>query len=217
MARNAVCQVCSCGETHNDVQSSLKIGPGIIDNLGRFLKQLPLNASCIVLCDENTYTAAGQRVLQQLKQTGRSVQLLKFVRIDSLTADEYALGELMLALSTRPDFLIGVGSGTISDLVRYGAYIAQVPFVLVATAASMDGYSSVVAPLIQHGAKKTFTAKEPLVIYGDTDVLAKAPSEMIVAGIGDLLGKMVAKADWKLSHQLTGEPHCPVIQQQVDK
>lgn len=210
-------QACPCGVMHREVRSTVQVGPGILDDVASLVQRLPVGSSCLLVCDQNTYEAAGKWVVLQLEQAGKRVQMLQYVRKGPLTADAYALGELAFELSAKPDFLVGVGSGTISDLVRYTAHIVGVPFILIATAPSMDGYASTVAPLVQKGSKRTFLAKEPLAIVGDTDVLANAPPYMIVAGVGDLLGKFIAKADWKLGHRITGEPYCPVIQEQVDQ
>ena len=62
----------------------------------------------------------------------------------------------------------------------------------------MDGYASNVAPLIIKDTKTTYEVGRPKAIIGDTDILAQAPAEMIRAGIGDMLGKYVCLADWKL-------------------
>jgi len=147
---------------------------------------------------------------------GIEFEELVFQREGHLVNDEHSLGELTLALHNRPSFIIGIGSGTLSDMIRYSAYITGVPFFLIPTAPSMDGYASSVAPLISGGGKVTFSAKAPLGIYADPSILRTAPLSMIEAGLGDLLGKLTAKADWLLSAALNGEPYCPVIQEKVD-
>jgi glycerol dehydrogenase-like iron-containing ADH family enzyme len=60
--------------------------------------------------------------------------------------------------------------------------------------------------------KTSKPAQYPLTILADTAVLAGAPLYLCHAGIGDMLGKYTALADWALSHELTGEyygnPRC---------
>ena len=51
--------------------------------------------------------------------------------------------------------LVAVGSGVITDIVRYAAHLSDVEFVSVPTAASMDGYASSVAALEIDGVKVT--------------------------------------------------------------
>lgn len=209
--------VCTCGQRHLQPQSIVRVGSGILDSMGAIIQELSLGGSCVLVCDGNTYEVAGSKVFEQLQAVGKDVQVLKFQRSENLVPNEQALGELFQALVSKPDFLIAVGSGTISDLTRYAAFIAGIPFVLVATAPSMDGYSSTVSSLVQHGTKQTFLGKEAFAILGDTRVLSEAPLHMIQSGAGDLLGKMISRADWKLSHLLTGEAHCASIQERVNQ
>ena len=51
----------------------------------------------------------------------------------------------------------------------------------------------------------------PKAIIADTDVLKNAPTEMIKAGYGDIVGKYSALCDWKLSAEVTGEYFCQYI------
>ena len=84
----------------------------------------------------------------------------------------------------------------------------SLPYYIVATAPSMDGYASTVAPLIRNNLKTTFECHAPYAIIADLDVVAKAPREMVAAGYGDVLGKYTCLADWKLSAIINGEYYC---------
>ncbi len=100
---------------------------------------------------------------------------------------------------------IAVGSGVITDIVRYASHAADREFISVPTAASMDGYSSSVAAMQVDGVKVTYPARAPRAIYADPRVLGAAPSVLTSAGIGDLLGKVTAGVDWLAAHLLYGE------------
>lgn len=102
--------------------------------------------------------------------------------------------------------LVAVGSGVITDIVRYAAHLDGRDFVSVPTAASMDGYASSVAALQIDGVKVTYPARAPVAILADPRVWASAPAESTRAGIGDLLAKATARVDWLASHLLYGEP-----------
>ena len=56
----------------------------------------------------------------------------------------------------------------------------------------MDGYASVVSPLICDGVKVTYDAVYPLAIVCDIDIMKQAPMRMLQAGLGDILGKYTA-------------------------
>ena len=47
--------------------------------------------------------------------------------------------------------------------------------------------------------------------------MKNAPMKMILAGYGDIIGKLTALADWKLSHEITGEYYCATIVKLVQK
>ena len=55
----------------------------------------------------------------------------------------------------------------------------------------------------------------PEIIVCDLDVLATAPMRLIASGVGDVLGKYIAKADWQLGQVINGEPCCPVCVEMV--
>ena len=67
------------------------------------------------------------------------------------------------------------------------------------------------------GKKISYKAVLPYAIVGDTDIMKKAPMRMIYAGYGDVIGKLTALADWKLSQEKTGEYYCDTIVKLVEK
>ena len=107
--------------------------------------------------------------------------------------------------------IVGIGSGVVSDLCKYVSFETHVPYIIVATAPSMDGYASTGAAMIAEGMKVTYSVGLPKAILAPTEVLQKAPMRMIQAGYGDIIGKFSALNDWKLSQCVNGEYFCPVI------
>ena len=107
--------------------------------------------------------------------------------------------------------MIAVGSGTIHDITRYCAYQLGVPFVSCPTAASVDGFCSSVSAMTWYGFKKTLTAVAPKIVVADLNVISKAPSYLAKSGFGDMVGKFVALADWKVAHIMTDEYFCNTI------
>ena len=61
-------------------------------------------------------------------------------------ADERTMMQVFVHTDTASDILISVGSGTLTDIVRFTAHIMRLPFVAMTTAPSMDGYASGGAP-----------------------------------------------------------------------
>jgi glycerol-1-phosphate dehydrogenase [NAD(P)+] len=153
----------------------------------------------LVVMDANTEVAAGARVASEL---GADVLRLPA----DLHATEDAAAQVLVQLRAKPHAgLVAVGSGTLTDIVRYAAHSAGRDFVSVPTAASMDGYSSSVAALERDGVKLTLPAGAPAAIFADPRIAAAAPIELTRAGIGDLLAKTTARVDWLAAHLLYGE------------
>jgi glycerol-1-phosphate dehydrogenase [NAD(P)+] len=80
-------------------------------------------------------------------------------------------------------------------------------FISVPTAPSVDGFTSIGAPMIIEGVKKTVYCHAPIAIFADLNTLCAAPQAMIAAGFGDMLGKYTSIADWRLGQLLWDEPY----------
>ncbi len=149
----------------------------------------------LVVMDVNTEAVAGARVARELDAES-------LVLPADLHATEDAAAQVRARLRSG---LVAVGSGTLTDIVRYAAHSAGCDFVSVPTAASMDGYASSVAAMERDGVKLTLPARAPAAIFADPRIAAAAPVELTRAGIGDLLAKTTARVDWLATHLLYGE------------
>jgi glycerol-1-phosphate dehydrogenase [NAD(P)+] len=121
-------------------------------------------------------------------------------------ADAHHLLRVLLVSDRADVTFLAVGSGTITDITRFVSHRTGSPFISVPTAPSVDGYTSMGAPLIVDGVKVTALAHAPLAIFADLAVLSSAPRRMIAAGFGDMLGKHTSVADWRLGHLLWDQP-----------
>jgi glycerol-1-phosphate dehydrogenase [NAD(P)+] len=167
------------------------------------LAQAGLGKSALLLADANTFAVLGQRVATAVAGvlTVRTLVLEGMPKPDMET-----VGKVAAAIGDA-DFLIAVGSGTINDLAKYAAHRANKPYVVFATAPSMNGYTSVNAAITEHGHKKSLPARAPVAAYFDLTVLSEAPARLIRSGFGDSLCRSTAQADWQLSHLLLGTPY----------
>ncbi|GAB6089280.1 iron-containing alcohol dehydrogenase [Spirochaeta dissipatitropha] len=157
---------------------------------------------CLV-SDANTRSAAGQRAESLLASSGIRVHRIDLGGKVQADADNFLL---LLSKLDNHSVIAACGSGTINDLCRYAAFRMNLPYFVIATAPSMDGYASHVSPITIHGVKQTFPAVIPDLVCADISVLKAAPFGMIQAGFGDMIGKITSLLDWKLSALLTGEP-----------
>lgn len=201
---------CACGKSHKVDIQAIRVGSGVIQELPGIVRDL--GASHIFLVADNyTYEAAGRQVEQLLDQAGLSYHKRVFQTETPLVPNEYALGSVLAAMTSQDDMLLAVGSGTLNDVTKYVSARTGIPYVIAATAPSMDGYASTVAPTILDGFKTTLPAVYPAAIVADVDILKDAPMPMLTAGFGDIIGKFTSLADWRLSHQLNGEYYCPEV------
>ena len=113
---------------------------------------------------------------------------------------------LRAVLASGPVTPVAIGSGVMNDLVKYAAFQLDRPYLCVATAASMDGYTSAGSPLSDRGFKKTIQCRPARAVLGDLDVITSAPAAMTGWGYGDLAGKVPAGGDWIIADALGIEP-----------
>ena len=195
---------CSCGKHHACDIEKVYIEKGAIGHLTQLCQSYN---RILVVADENTFAAAGQQTLDAL--SGKKVEKVLFGK-EILVPDEKAVETVSQKLGSA-DLIVGIGSGVIQDLCKYVSHRKKVPYMVVATAPSMDGYASNGAAMIMGGMKVTYSAGLPRALVADTEVLKNAPMEMIQAGYGDIIGKFSALNDWKLSQVVTGEYFCRYI------
>lgn len=118
-----------------------------------------------------------------------------------------ALGErIATRFDASVDVILSVGSGTITDVAKITARTLDRPMGAIATAASMNGFTSGLAATLDDGIKLTKKAPPPRAAWALPSTLVDAPAEMTAAGLGDLHSKPVSSADWRLSHHLNGAP-----------
>lgn len=102
--------------------------------------------------------------------------------------------------------LIAIGSGTVNDVAKLAAHRRHLPYLVCATAASMNGYASATASLIDQGHKQSYAATAPKAVLADLAILSSAPRRMARAGLGDTLCRSTIVADSLLSHRIFNTP-----------
>lgn len=197
----------SCGNYHGIGIKKILIEKGAVNKLAQVISEFK-EKRIFVVADRNTDEVAGKKVSELLEQNGYNAYKFVFKEEGDLNPDSWTLGRMLIEFEPGTGLIIGVGSGVINDMSRFLAYKTGVPFVIVGTAPSMDGYASVVTPTVVDGIKATLGGVYPYAIIGDTDILKEAPDEMLHAGFGDILGKINALCDWNLARNLHGEEYC---------
>ncbi len=204
---------CSCGRTHRIGLKKVIIEKGAREQLPEILGELTELKKILLICDENTYRAAGKKAEEILEQNFRVEKLIFKGKVRPEPANIFKI----LEKYTGEEYLLACGSGTINDMTRYVSCKVGQPYSVVATAPSMDGYASSVSCLTVDGVKKTYPTVPAEAVIADIDVLKNAPSAMKQAGYGDLLGKITSILDWKLSRILYGEYYCQLAVDLVER
>ena len=191
----------------------VRIGHGVLGEIPSVLSQVQVSppATCVIVADRRTFAAAGERVQTVVAGAGFDVRL--YVLQDDtpgrVSGEAHQVREVVDACGGHRGVLLGVGSGVVNDLGKLAARRTGMPYVAVPTAASMNGYGSPVAAIVQHGVKKTLPAAPTVAIVADLDVIARAPRDLARSGFADLLSKATATADWTLAHLVRDEPYDP--------
>ena len=186
--------------------SAMEIGIDILDRVPQMFKEQFPEKRALVVADENTWRAAGEVVYGYLLSAGVECEE-PFIFTDPHLHAEWRFIEMLDERLAKSDAIpVSVGSGTINDLCKLCSYHQSRPYMCVATAASVDGYSSFGASITYKNMKQTFTCPAPKAILADVGVMAKAPKEMTAAGYADLAAKIPAGAEWIIADFVGSEP-----------
>lgn len=196
---------CTCGVEHRCDVKDIRVGSGLVHRVGEILKENGFPRRLLVVADKDTLAAA-DGILESLDGFDVSTYIYDSIRV--ATMDDVRLVESWF---DRVDAVLAVGTGSVHDPCRMACARQNKPLCLFGTAASMDGFASYSAPIVDGNFKTTHPAKCPEVIIADTKILAQAPVALKAAGFGDMVSKYIALIDWQVSHLLTGEHYCQKV------
>ncbi len=215
---------CSCErKEHSAPIESYEISSGAIYKIPEILKNYN---RIYMVADENTYRVAGEKVEEILRECGKLFSKC-VLKGECVLPNAETLGNILMyahdisaksdifAYSPMPDFILAVGSGTVNDSCRLASYRLGLPYGIVGTAPSMDGYASAGSPFLHDGTKTTIQGTTPKYIIADLDIMKDAPYDMMLAGIGDMFGKYTGILDWELARDYSGEYFCDKIAKDV--
>lgn len=184
--------------------AEVAIGRGVLHRAGALWARHLGGPACL-LADARAWAAAGPSTEVAFRAAGVPVRA-HVIAADPRPKPTVELSRALGAELRPGETPVAVGSGVMNDLVKHAAFAAGLGYMCVATAASMDGYTSAGAPLSDGGFKKTIPCRPAKVLVADLDVIAAAPREMTGWGYGDLAGKVPAGGDWMIADALGIEP-----------
>ena len=105
--------LCTCGKHHFGQLSDCIIGEGALKRLPEIIEKYKVQ-NPFVLCDRETYAAAGEAVCAILTEAGIS-HTLHIIRRTRPAPDEAIVGEAFMFCPQNADAVIAVGGGVIND------------------------------------------------------------------------------------------------------
>ena len=203
---------CPCGRPHG-FSAKVISGAGVIRQIPQVVRELGAK-KVFVLSDLNTYAAAGEQVCKLLSDAAIPFQSFT-LQSRQPHPDEHWVGSAVMHMEQNCDAIIAVGSGVVNDIGKMLAALSRLPYVIVGTAPSMDGYASATSSMTRSGLKVSINTKAADVIIGDTDILCQAPMRMLRAGLGDMIAKYVSICEWRMASIITGEYYCEEVAQLI--
>jgi len=200
---------CECGRSHDVPIRKLIYTEEALDQLPDVLGSLVDERRVLVISDQRTWDIAGRRAHDTLKKSNWSVShiIVPDKNHSGPVCDDITHDWLNKSLPPA-DIALAVGSGVVNDLTKWSAFDHDMPYVVMATAASMNGYTAAnVAPTL-NGVKTLIRARAPLAVFAVPSIIVEAPFEMTAAGLGDVIAKPVSTTDWMLNHIFNGEHFC---------
>ncbi len=176
-----------------------QVNENIIDKIPSFFKRnnIAFNNILIVSGSSNSFKYA-EHILNSLKSTSYIIHKNDLSTVEELK--DYCL-------SKKVDLLVGVGGGTILDVVKRVSLLTGIDNLLVPTIISNDGIVSPISVIKDHnGQTVSLPGKMPFGVVVDIDVIQNAPTKFLQAAAGDILSNISATNDWVLSSLHTEEP-----------
>ena len=184
---------------------ALAFGVGTLPRAAELFVELFPGRRALVVADLNTWRVAGEEVHRILGEAGIG-QDEPCVFADPGLYAEWGYVERLDALLAGTDAVpVAVGSGVINDLAKLASHHNGRRYLVVGTAASMDGYTAYGASITRDGNKQTFDCPAPLGMVFDPAIAAAAPAALSASGYADLIAKIPAGADWMLADAVGAE------------
>jgi len=154
------------------------------------------NEKILLISDEFTNAALGKRIYNNLN---KKINIEEFIWKNPVSNIEGV--NYIRNISKNFTVLIAIGSGTISDTVKYVTFLDKKKYSVFPTSPN-NAYTSPTASISFEGLKKSIAAHTPTGVYFDLSVIAKAPYKLISSSFSDVLCRTTSQVDWFLSNKL---------------
>ena len=161
------------------------LGKGVLDSFGEYSKSLGKNLQ--VIASKSVMAMAQQRISKSFEGTDMAAEFVLF-------GGECSHNEIkrLAAAGTEKgcDCVVGVGGGKLLDAAKAAALAMKVPVVIVPTIASTDAPTSALSVVYTDDGvfeEYYWLPANPDIVMIDTEIICRAPTRYLVAGMGDAL------------------------------
>ena len=174
---------------------------GLESNL---VNELHDNQKLLVVSDPFTHKAMGERIFQNLKGKVNADEYIWEKPSSSIQGVDHLREKLQ-----NYDGMIAVGSGTVSDSIKYATFLEKKNYSVFATT-PMNAYTTGTASISFEGVKKSLVAHYAQGVFFDLNVLSQCPKRLTAAAFADVICRTTAQVDWLMSHQLLNTEYKPI-------
>ena len=160
-------------------------GANILENISVHISKLGKNV--LVIADDFVMGLVKSKIETSYKDSESKVNFEKFHGECSKPEIERIVNILK---DKNIDCIAGIGGGKTLDTAKAAAYYTHIPVVIVPTIASTDAPCSALSVVYTPEGvfdEYLFLPKNPDIVVMDTQIIANAPTRLLVAGMGDAL------------------------------
>ena len=164
-------------------------GPGEFDQLETYTSAMGIRAMALI--DGFLYESLGRRLQKVYSGTASECKALRF---GGECCEEEFVRLAAEVRDFRAEVLLGVGGGKTMDTIKIVANELGLPLIIVPTSASTDAPTSAMSVVYTRDGvyvKNVRHKRHADLVLMDTEIVAKAPIRLFVAGMGDALATYV--------------------------
>ncbi len=208
---------CACGRRHAVGVLRVVYSEDALGAVGEVLGEIAAGRRVAVIADVRTWAVAGEECFGLLEEAGWRVN--HFILPDSEhggpVCDDVTFANLK-ELVPPVEVVLAVGCGVINDLGKWLAFERHIPYAVVGTAATMNGFAAANIAATLDGVKTVLFARAPVAVFAVPSIIREAPYELTTAGLGDVIAKPVSTADWMMNHKFCGEYFCRYCSEMIN-
>ncbi len=160
-------------------------GPGVLRQLGEHVGRI--GGSPLIVAGETAWRVAESSVTASFAEAGLPVHRVPFGKYTTAAIVDDLVRKIT---DGGHDVVIGLGGGSVIDAAKAAGHLAGIRWASVPTAASSDAPTSALSVIYtEEGAfeEYRFFPSNPHLVLIDSTVVANAPVDFLIGGIGDAL------------------------------